>query len=203
MDAALTWPAVKAWIDKQPRGAQRKLALALEMDPSDLNRRLKGKADLSERHARLARAFMDGEDAEPSSAPARPVYTSPTRLPVLGYAAGDDGNLVLLNEGEPIDWLDLPQGIALSPGEYFVVRHVGPSMEPRFFPGANHVVRRNYPPAYGRDALIELKDGHGAIKLYKGERDGKVFGEQFNPPMTVNFDSGKVKAVHAIMFTLN
>lgn len=203
MDEALTWSAVKVWIDNQPRGTQRKLAQALDMDPSDVNRRLKGKTDLSERHARLARAFMEGEAASPSAPQSRPTYVPPTRLPVLGYAAGDSGDLVLLNEGEPIDWLDLPQGIALSPGEYFVVRHVGPSMEPRFFPGANHVVRKNYPPAYGRDALIELKDGHGAVKLYKGERDGKVFGEQFNPPKTVDFDSGKVKAVHAIMFTLN
>ncbi|HYE47288.1 MAG TPA: hypothetical protein VEA44_16105 [Caulobacter sp.] len=177
------------------------MALALGMDPSDLNRRLKSKADLSERHARLARDFMAGEEPPPIAA--KPAYVPPSRLPVLGYAAGDSGELVLMNEGDPIDWLDLPQGIALSPGEYFVVRHAGPSMEPKYFPGANHVIRRNYPPGYGRGALIELKNGHGAVKLYKGERDGKVWGEQFNPPKQVDFPSTQVKAVHAIMFTLD
>jgi phage repressor protein C with HTH and peptisase S24 domain len=200
-DDVLTWADVKRRLTSTPRGTQSKLAKALDIDSSDITRRLARGGELTARQKAVVEQVLSG-DAGPLPEP-RAIMSRGHRLPVFGYAAGDDGDLVLMNEGAIIDWLELPMGITLDrPDEYFVVRHTGPSMEPRFFPGAHHVVRRNYPPAYGRDCLIEFSNGHGAVKLYKGQRSGRVFGEQFNPPKTVDWDATGVKAIHTIAFTL-
>lgn len=200
-DDTLTWADVKRRLAASPRGTQSRIARALEMDTSDIARRLSRGGELSARQKAVVDQVFGG--ADPIAPEVRAIASRTYRLPVFGYAAGDDGDLVLMNEGSIIDWLELPMGLTLDrPDEYFVVRHTGPSMEPRFFPGAHHICRRNYPPAYGRDCLIEFSDGHGAIKLYKGQRSGRVFGEQFNPPQTVDYDATKVKAIHTIAFTL-
>ena len=209
MANALTWKWVADELAKMPRGAPTKLAKALGILPPDLFRKIsranskaqlgEQPAELSERHARVVREFFGvGSDA---AAPA-PAATSRTRLPVYGYATASDGDLIALNEGNIIDWLELPMGIVLGPGEYFVVKPMGSSMEPRIFPGEPLVVRRDFPPARGADCIIEMNDGHGVVKSYRGQHSGRVFAEQFNPPKTLDYDGASVRAIHAVAFRL-
>lgn len=214
MDDALTWKWVADELDKLPRGAGTRLAKEMGLHTSDFYRRIgrvatkaqKGdkQQELSESQARVAREFFgQAPEAPPTARDGR--TASRTRLPVYGYAAaaeGADGERVALNEGNIIDWLELPMGIVLGPGEYFVVRPLGSSMEPRIFPGEPLVVRRNFPPARGADCIIEFGDGSGVVKSYKGQRDGRVFAEQFNPAKGVDYDAASVRAVHAVAFRL-
>ncbi len=93
--------------------------------------------------------------------------------------------------------MELPAGIA-PPGEAFVIQAFGSSMEPRIFDGEALVVVRRMPPVRDRDAVIEFSDGSAVVKTYKGQRNGRVFGEQFNPPQMVDYDATTVRAIHRV-----
>lgn len=197
-DDVLTWEDLRKRLEPKGRGAGYQLALRLGMNSSYFYRKLKTAAPLTALQAQAAREFLGepGEARQPLPAPPR------RRLPVYGYAAAGGEETIALNDGQIIDWLDLPMGIELGPGDYFVVRAIGSSMEPRIFPGENLVVRRAYPPAKGKDVVVEFSDGTGLVKTYQGQRDGHVFLEQYNPPRTVNADATKVRALHAVAFRL-
>jgi len=194
----LTWKRVAELIAERPRGAAYQLAQRLRMNSSYFYRKLKTGGELTETQARAVREFLGQPTAPAAHSPPRPERS---RLPVYGYAAASDGDRIALNQGEVLDWVELPMGIALGPGDYFVVRPLGSSMEPRIFPGETLVVRRGYPPARDKDVVIEFADGTGLIKTYKGQRDGRVFLEQYNPPKPLDFDATGVK-LHAVAFKL-
>jgi len=199
-DDVLTWNDVRRRLTPKGRGAPYQLAQRLGMNSSYFYRKLKGAAPLTVEQARVVRSYLGESSDDPAAAP-QPA-SSRRRLPVYGYAAPDGEETVALNEGQVIDWLELPMGIELGPGEYFVVRALGSSMEPRIFPGENLVVRRAYPPAKGKDVVVEFTDGTGLVKTYQGQRDGHVFLEQYNPAKSINADATRVRALHAVAFRL-
>lgn len=206
MDELQTWADVADRIRASPRGAKQKLARALNMDPSYLYRRLNHAAgQLTVHQSKAIARFFENlaeevtfdEDAKPAAP-----RGEPHRLAVYGYAAGSEGELIALNEGQVLEWLELPHGLALMPGDFFVIRPIGSSMEPRIFPGDTVVVRRNYPPARDKDVVIEFTDGSAVIKTYQGQRSGRVFAKQWNEEKTLDYDATKVRAMHAVAFKL-
>lgn len=199
-----TWDEVRARVDSLGRGAPYRLAQRLGMNTSYFYRKLKSESPLTARQAQVIKEFLEGPDAVPTrgEGSGMPSPGDRTRLPLYGYAAGSDGDIVALNEGNILDWIELPMGLRLGPGDYFAVRPIGSSMEPRIFAGETLIVRRNYPPARDKDFIAEFTDGSGVIKTYKGQRDGRVFAEQFNPPKTLDYDATRVKALHAVAFKL-
>lgn len=201
MDTApLTWADVATRLKERGRGAPYQLAQRLSLNPSYFYRKLKGRGEPTERQAYLVRAFLENAPDGETSAPAQPVDRR--RLDVYGFAAAGPDEVFALGEGQAIDQLELPMGIELGPGEYFVVRPPGSSMEPRIFPGEPLVVRRHYPPARDKDVIVEFSDGTGLVKTYKGQKDGRVLVEQFNPPKLLSFDATSVRALHAVAFKL-
>lgn len=171
MDDLYSWGDVAQILRTRPRGTQSALAAYLGMDPSYLSRMLKdGAGELTVAQARAITNFLEGRPAESES---RLVAGSSRRLPVYGYAAASDGDRFVLNEGDILDEIELPMGIVLGPGEYFVVLPAGSSMEPRIFAGEPQVVRRNYPPGRDKKAVIEFRDGTAVIKNYRGLRTAR------------------------------
>lgn len=198
-DAPLTWPAVNALLKAKPRGAGYQLAQRLGMNSSYFYRKLKSGGDLSERQAQVTRAFLR-EDATPAAA--LPAETERNTVPVFGYAAGGGDDLIALADGDVIDHMKLPYGLELGPGEWFVVKPIGSSMEPRIMAGEALLIRRRAPASYGKDVLVELADGTALVKLYRGQRDGQVFLEQLNPPRTFPVEATKVRAIHGAVIKL-
>jgi SOS-response transcriptional repressor LexA len=204
MDELQTWNDLAARVKALPRGAAYKLAAAMGMNASYFYRRINHpKGELSVLQARTARDFFKA--AEDDTAP--PPFMAPSssgaiKLPVYGYAAGSDGDLIAMNEGQVLEWYELPHGLLLGPGEFFIIRPIGSSMEPRIFAGDPVVCRRNYPPARDKDVVIEFTDGAGVIKTYQGQRAGRVFAKQWNEEKTLDYDASKVRALHAVAFKL-
>ena len=209
MDNLCTWADVANYLDMHPEVTQAKLAKAIVMDPSQLSRALKARdGDLSVIRAAQIKRFFAELDGDPSfvanDTGQRPQSRAASglvrRLPVFGYAAASDGEHFVLNEGQVIEDRELPSGITLPPGDYFIVLPSGSSMEPRIMAGEPQVVRRNYPPARDKGVVIEFPDGTAVIKNYRGRKDGRIWVEQFNPPKMLDYDATKVK-VHAVIFS--
>ncbi len=165
------------------------------MDPSQLARTLKTNGFPRIDQAAKIERFLTGS-ADEVIVPRAP--GEPQRVPLYGYAAGTEGDRFVMNEGRPLDWLDLPRGMRLR-GEFFMVQAVGGSMEPRIWSGERRLVERNVSPQHMRDAVIEFHDGTAVIKTYKRERDGWLFAQQYNPEKELRYASPQVKALHAIL----
>ncbi len=179
------------------RGAKRRLAAHLGMDPSYLVRKLRTTGDLRVGELKAVRAFLDGDDAAPEVPTGR-------RVPIYGYAAmgaasvDDGGDRLAMGTGDIIDWMELPAG--LNPrGECFMIHPIGSSMEPRIFEGEPLLVLVRVPPLRNGDALIEFSDGTGVVKSYIGTRDGRVWARQYNPEAEKSYDATAVRALHRVV----
>ncbi|PZQ63376.1 MAG: helix-turn-helix transcriptional regulator [Phenylobacterium zucineum] len=193
-DDTLTWDEVGRRVRALGRGAPYQLSQALGMNHSHFYRKIKGSTgELTERQARTVRDFLGEASVAPRALPDLP---DRRRLPVYGYAAGGGEELIAFNDGDVVDYLDLPMGIELGPGDWFVIRLIGSSMEPRIFPGDPLVVRRKHPPTRGKDVVVEFTDGTAVVKTYYGQRDGQVFVEQWNERKLLNYPAVTVKALH-------
>ncbi len=200
-DAVLSWDQVRQRIDALPRGTGYKLAQALGMNSSYFYRKVKGGGELTARQSAIVAMFLGEQVGElMPETPAPPADR--TRLPVFGFAAAGGEDIIALNDGQIVDWLQLPNGLELGPGEYFAVRAIGSSMEPRIFSGEHMIARRNYPPGRGKDVIVEFKDGTGVVKTYSTQKDGHVFVDQYNPPKQLGFEQTTVKALHAVAFKI-
>lgn len=207
MDDLRTWSDLRRAIESRPRGAQSHMADFMGVDRSQFSRQLKTNKDLTVSELENARDFLsgneapDGEEGAPRPQRGPAAYPSRTRLPVYGYAAASDGDRFVLNEGHVLEERELPMGVTLGPGEYFIVLPSGTSMEPRIVAGEPQVVRRKYPPSRDKSAVVEFKDGTAVIKNFKGWRDDRLFVEQFNPPKVLDYARKDIEAVHAVIFS--
>lgn len=201
MDEPMTWALVKARLDKAGRGAQAALARRLKIDPSYFARKLTRGQELTVSQARAIDAFFqeieEGADFSSLQEEQAPFIPAPRRVPMFGYAAASGGDRIAFNTGDVLDYVELPSGVT-PPGEVFIVRTFGSSMEPRIFDGELLVVQRNVPPARGRDAVIEFRDGSGVVKTYEGMRNGRVYAHQYNDDRTLDWDATTVKAMHNV-----
>lgn len=199
MDDLLDWPTISKRLADAPRGAKARLAEALSMDRSQLARELrKGAGFPKADQAKVISAFLETGAAEPAPVQ-RPAAraTDPMRVPLYGFAAASAGERFAFNDGQILDWIDLPRGMTLR-GEFFVVQAIGSSMEPRIWPGERKLVQRGVPPGRDQDAVIEFRDGTAVLKTYVRERDGFVFAQQYNPAQELRYRATDVAAIHAI-----
>lgn len=118
----------------------------------------------------------------------------------MGGSADDKGDaeVIALGQADVLDWMTLPAGIDPS-GDCYVLIPIGESMEPRIFAGEPLLVLRGRPPLRNGDALIEFRNGTGVVKTYGGQRNGRVYGQQYNPPKVRDWDATTVKGVHRLI----
>ena len=118
-------------------------------------------------------------------------------------AHDDETDHIKLGLEDAIDTLQLPFGLDLDPNEFFIVQVRAVHMTPRFYAGELLVVRRGYPPARGKDVLIEFSDGSGTVRLFEGERNGLVFVTELAPAhRIVTIEATTIRALHAVAFRL-
>lgn len=195
----LTWRVVGERLQERGRGAKNQLARRLNIDPSDLSRRLKRSGEPTASQAQVIEAFLDGEAdaAQESMSFALPAGSAPPprRLPVYGYAGLADEDRVALASDQVLDFVDVPAGLVR--GEAFIVRLTGESMYPRLRSGEQVIVERGVPPVRYDDVLVELADGTGMVKEYRGQKDGYLFLWQHNPEREIRLPLTQVRRLHA------
>ena len=174
------------------KSGKRQTALAGHLGRSvhAISRLVNSERELMPSEIALVDAFFND-----NSAPSEPATV---RVPVYGYAAASDGDRVALGSDQILDHIELPAGFAR--GEVMAIRVAGDSMEPRLFSGETVIVSLNVTPARFGDCVVELKDGTGLIKQYRGRRDGYVFLHQYNPEQEVRLREDQIKAIHAVQF---
>lgn len=204
MDSFDDWGDVADELERRgnKQGSQARLAEAIGLSASAVNKALGRRSGLKPAIRRRVEDYFAGRAVEGETPTMGRAAPRSNRLSVYGYAAAADGELISFSDAGVVDSIELPMGIELDPEQYFVVQAIGSSMEPRIFPGEMLVVRRNFPPGRDKRAIIEFRDGTGVIKNYRGQRDGRVFAEQFNPPKMLDYEGAKVKALHAVVLTL-
>ena len=107
---------------------------------------------------------------------------------------------MLFDAGKIIEWIEPP---ALRPAADLVaIRVLGDTMEPRLFAGELVVAQLGVPPARDRDCFVELLDGSGLVKSYRGLKMGHVLLGQFNPDDEVRLEATKVRALHAVIWRM-
>lgn len=140
------------------------------------------------------------------NAGARMNLNSPARgeIPVLGRAAaGEMGKLVMLYE--VAERIPTPASLDKVDGAY-AVYVAGTSMEPRYFAGELVHVNPNRPVARNDFCVVQIGPAggppeEGYIKQFVSMDNKKLRLRQYNPPMELEFDSGRVHAVHLIVGT--
>lgn len=125
----------------------------------------------------------------------RPPEPSFIRLPVFGYAGAGGEDRIALASDQILDYVELPAGLAR--GDAFGVRVAGESMYPRLFSGETVIAERNVPPVRNREVVVELTDGTGLVKEYRGQKDGVLFLWQYNPEQEVRIPLTRVRKMHA------
>lgn len=179
------------------RRSQADLARHLDLDPSSLTKTLKGDRRLQAAEIVKIEEFFGERLTLTSAAPSQPVRRKSARIPVYGYAAAGDGERIAYADSQVIDWLE-PPPFWKGGEDLAYVRLVGDSMEPRYFSGEIVPVRLNLPPAKGQDCLIEFNDDTALVKTYQGQRDGRVFAEQYNERKGMDFPATSVRSLHTI-----
>lgn len=191
----MDWQTIAQRLDAAPRGTRSRLADALKMDRSQLARTLRQRGFPKADQLKVIETFL--EDPASPNVSVLPERDDRIRVPLYGFAAGGGHERFAFNDGEILDWVELPRGMILK-GDFFVVQAIGSSMEPRIWPGERKLVQRRVPPGRDQDAVIEFHDGTAVLKTYRRERDGFVFAQQFNPEQELRYPASDVKAIHAI-----
>lgn len=195
MDDLLNWRSVAKRLEDMPRGARTNLAKALDMDRSQLARTLRQSDFPKTNQAAIITRFLEG--LPPQDGMTEGEGHGGRKVPLYGYAAASDGERFAMNDGQVLDWLDLPMGMTVR-GDFIVVQALGSSMEPRVWGGERKLVQLRVPPGRGQDAVIEFNDGTAVLKTYQSQKDGVIFCRQYNPERELRFQSTDVKAIHAV-----
>jgi len=188
MIAAMKGVDVKARLD---RTGKKQVALAEHLGRSvhAVSRLVNSDRELTASEIAAVETFLND-----NAPPPQPLTM---RVPVYGYAAASDGDRVSLGSDHVLDHIELPVGLAK--GDHIIaIRVAGDSMEPRLFSGETVIVALNVLPARYGDCVVELKDGTGLIKQYRGRRDGHVFLHQYNPDKEVRLIDTDIRAIHAV-----
>lgn len=214
------------WIRKglQKHGkTQRGLAVALGIDPSGVNRILKGTRLIKADELKTIADYLDeplppealaGNRTAPPSSEALKADISiplsgelPLSLPVYGVAMGGPGDAFYLN-GQVVDYVRRPPGLALAP-KAFGVYVQGTSMEPRYEEGDLVIVNPARPARVGDYALIELfptsaegevvEVGPAFVKRLVRKTASEVICEQLNPRQEVRYPANHVRHIYRVL----
>ncbi|WP_395017772.1 S24 family peptidase [Dongia sp.] len=217
---AMTPIEIKAALERH-RVTQTRLAQAAGIEVDKLNKVLAGRRRLQlDENARIEAFFrpLDGgeaystglaEDHLPASnlraAPLPPRPDRQSKIPLLGSGqAGPDG-VFELNNGEPIDYVDRPPGLA-GKARIYCIYVDGDSMEPAHLHGDLLFVDAARKPFPGRDAVVELlPDNDGAPARAFIKRIVKLTPEfvelfEFRPKeRTFRLARSKIRNLHLVL----
>lgn len=195
----LTWRVVGERLALKGRGAKNQLAKKLGIDASDLSRRFKRSGEPTASQVRLIEDFLEDRSGSGVAEEGAPFSHAPAggtrRLPVFGYAGLSGPDRVALASDQILEYQDVPAGLVR--GEAFIVRTTGESMYPRLRSGEPVVVEVNVPPVRFDDVLVEMSDGTGMVKEYRGQKDGVLFLWQYNPEGEVRVPQTQVRRLSA------
>lgn len=199
------------WIRKglmKPGKSQRGLAAALGLDPSAINRLLKGGRQLKASEIEKVRAYLDepstGRSADAQSDNInRAQQGTGDRIKVLGMGeCGPDG--WALWNGEVVDMVPRPPFLSGAPQGYAVFA-TGDSMSPRYEAGDLIYIHPGKPVTPGCFVLVQVLgkaegDGPRAVIKRLGRRSGnKVVLEQFNPAKTFTLNTAEIVSMHRVV----
>lgn len=186
---AMLWrmkpPEIRSRLKATGRSA-RALADYVGVSKDSMSRLLNEQRTMGVEEAERIKSFFGDDRPEP------PEYI---RLPVFGYAAAGGQDRVAMASDQVLDYVEIPPGLVR--GDAFGVRVAGESMYPRLFSGETVIAERNVPPVRNREVVVELTDGTGLVKEYRGMRDGVLFLFQYAPEEEVRVPLTKVRAMHA------
>jgi phage repressor protein C with HTH and peptisase S24 domain len=191
---------------KKPGKNQRGLASALGVDPSAVNRLLKGTRQLKAAEIEKAQVYFGLADEQPAFSK-RPL-PDPTRydlppLKVLGMAEGGPEGWFLFN-GDVIDTIPRPANLAGAKDAYAVYIS-GTSMEPRYMPGELVHIHPGRPITIGAYVLIQKRSkttGEPPLAVIKRlvRRSGsKITFSQHNPEKTFEIKADEILSMHRVV----
>lgn len=178
-------PEIRRRLEETGR-TQAALARHMGISKDSASRLVNGMRSMDLEELEAIKSFF-GDDQ-----PAAPVYV---RLPVFGYGAAGGDDRVALASDHILDHVEIPAGLVR--GEAFGVRVAGASMYPRLFDGETVIAERNVPPTRNREVVVELNDGTGLVKEYRGQKDGFLFLWQYSPEQEVRIPITSVRAMHS------
>lgn len=201
-----------AWIREQltkPGKSQAGLARALNLNPSQINRLLKGNRQLKANEIEKVRAYFD---VSLGSVPLRwglqddrtaTIDMPQDTLKVLGMAEGGPDGWNLFN-GEVVEVMRRPDNLIGVAGAY-AVYVTGSSMEPRYHPGEVAHIHPGKPVMPGAYVLVQRKPGHdgepplAVIKRLVKRSGSKIVLEQHNPSKIIEIRADEVVSIHRVV----
>lgn len=166
---------------------QTALGKHLSMSVHQIGRLVRNDKELAPSLAAAVEDFLgEGRDSLPQT----------LRLPVYGFAAGDDANRVDLTHA--LDDVEIPANLIR--GKALAVRVPGARMEPRLHAGELVIAGLSVPAHRNGDCVVEMTDDTAQVLEYRGQGSGHVFFWQYDPPGEVKIPATKVRAVHAVLW---
>lgn len=134
-----------------------------------------------------------------------PVVDMPDRVPVYGTAAGGDGGGDFHLNGEIVDRVRRPPGLAGAPG-IFGIYVIGDSCSPKYESGELIFVHPGRPAVPGCWVLLELhsadeaeRNGPALVKKLLRRTADKVVLQQLNPPKEITVPLRRVKQILRVL----
>lgn len=171
---------------KETGRTQAALATYLGKSKDSVSRLLNNQRGLDVDELEQIKSFF-GDDK-----PAEPAFV---RIPVFGYAALGGEDRIALASDQVLEMIELPYGLARP--DAFGVRLTGESMYPRLRSGELVVAEPGLAPVRNGEVLVELQDGTGLVKEYRGQKDGFLFLWQYNPEDEVRIPLTRVRRIIA------
>lgn len=199
---------LKEQLDKRGKGAQARLAKALNLDPSAISRMLKGTREVKTRELPVIEAFLqtNGKKIALPAFQGAPRDFGMEKLPILGTGEGGEDGSQPFN-GDVIDMVPRPPTLSDARNAYGLFVS-GNSMEPRYHHGELVYIHPGRPVTPGCYVLVQVHpkaEGEPPRALIKrlAKRSGpRVVLEQFNPPKTFDLQMKDVIAIHRIVGSL-
>jgi phage repressor protein C with HTH and peptisase S24 domain len=196
----------------RPGKSQRGLAHALGVDPSAVNRLLKGTRQLKAAEVQKVEAYLNAPSGSApindnrgkfGTFPATNASVDAGLIEVLGMAeCGPDG--WSLWNGEVVDRVPRPPNLAGVPKSY-AVYIVGTSMEDRYHPGELAYIHPGKPVTPGCYVLVQIhpkEDGEPPRAVLKRlvKRSGdKVVLAQLSPAKTFTIKADEILSMHRVV----
>lgn len=195
---------------KKPGKTQRGIAQALGIDPSGVNRLLKGGRELKASEIEKIKSYLEDADVPnglqfPSAqAPVAPdASTYPRDVPLhSGALCGENGAFEF--ESQISDFAPRPPRLK-GVQEAYALYTAGESMSPWREPGQIVYVHPRQPWWIGDYVVILLRPRHEGdppeayIKKLVGQNVKEIRVMQYNPMKYINFQRSRIQAVHRIM----
>ena len=134
--------------------------------------------------------FMNNLKPTDAPRPAKAIPFTPARsmVPIVGQVRCGPGGALAFEDLQGAEMADVND-----PSEYFYLRAVGDSMEPRIYPGDLVLIHAQPEVESGELAAIIIDEEDGVLKRYI-ERDGAIILQSYNPEYPPRVFVGSEKA---------